>query len=72
MTVGLPHVQRIDRSDSGAIIEAISKDGCCIITNFTNQQTVDSVNQEVKPYLEADKPWKVSEALLYVSTAFHC
>ncbi len=60
--VALPQVQRIDRSDAEAIINAIIKDGCCIIKNFTDQKTVDTVNQDVKPYLEADKPWKVGQS----------
>lgn len=59
MTVSLPHVQRINRSDKDAIINAIIKDGCCIIKNFTDTETLDIVNEDVRPYLESDKPWKV-------------
>ncbi|KAL4990990.1 hypothetical protein BDW68DRAFT_174432 [Aspergillus falconensis] len=32
----VPRVQRIDRSDESAIIQAIIRDGCCIIKNFTD------------------------------------
>ncbi|KAL4799767.1 phytanoyl-CoA dioxygenase family protein [Aspergillus venezuelensis] len=58
MGIELAHVQRIDRSDASAIIQAIKQDGCCIIKNFTDVETVNKVNAETRPYLEADKPWK--------------
>ncbi|KAL2801261.1 hypothetical protein BJX66DRAFT_331431 [Aspergillus keveii] len=58
MAIGIAEVQRIDRSDESAIIGAIVQDGCCIIKNFTDVETVRTVNEEVRPYIEADKPWK--------------
>ncbi|KAL4751595.1 hypothetical protein BDW72DRAFT_192788 [Aspergillus terricola var. indicus] len=58
MAIEVPQVQRIDRSDDSAIIQAIIRDGCCIIKNFTDVNTVKKVNEETWPYLEADKPWK--------------
>ncbi|PYH45986.1 phytanoyl-CoA dioxygenase family protein [Aspergillus saccharolyticus JOP 1030-1] len=58
MAIKVSQIQRIDRSDKEAIIEAIIRDGCCIIQNFTDIATVQKVNAEVQPYLEADKPWK--------------
>ncbi|RAH74733.1 phytanoyl-CoA dioxygenase family protein [Aspergillus aculeatinus CBS 121060] len=58
MAVKIPQVQRIDRSDVNAIIQAIIQDGCCVIKNFTDAATVQRANAEVQPYLEADKPWK--------------
>ncbi|PYH84395.1 phytanoyl-CoA dioxygenase family protein [Aspergillus uvarum CBS 121591] len=58
MAVKIPKVQRIDRSEVNAIIQAIIQDGCCVIKNFTDAATVHKANAEVQPYLEADKPWK--------------
>ncbi|KAL4763862.1 phytanoyl-CoA dioxygenase family protein [Aspergillus foveolatus] len=58
MAIEVPQVQRIGRSDDLAIIQAIIRDGCCIIKNFTDVDTVKKVNEETRPYLEADKPWK--------------
>ncbi|KAL4808844.1 phytanoyl-CoA dioxygenase family protein [Aspergillus unguis] len=59
MAIEIASVQRIDRSDESAIIKAIIKDGCCcIIKNFTDHETVAKVNEETRPYIEADKPWK--------------
>ncbi len=53
-------VERIDRSDIDGIIKAIAHNGCCIVKNFTDAATVAKVNEETRPYLDADKPWKVS------------
>ncbi|KAL5343422.1 hypothetical protein BJX70DRAFT_385559 [Aspergillus crustosus] len=58
MAIGIAQVQRIDRCDEAAIIQAIFQDGCCIIKNFTDLETVEKVNEETRPYIEADKPWK--------------
>ncbi|KAL3427434.1 phytanoyl-CoA dioxygenase [Phlyctema vagabunda] len=38
-------------------IDAITKDGGCICTNFVSVETVEKANAEVKPWLDADKPW---------------
>ncbi|KAJ5301785.1 hypothetical protein N7508_006648 [Penicillium antarcticum] len=51
-------IQRIDRGDEVAIIKALIEDGCCVIKNFTDVETVTRVNAEVQPYLDQDKPWK--------------
>lgn len=59
MTVKQLPIRRIDRADVEAIIQAIIEDGCCIIKDFTDVATVMQVNEEVQPYLDADKPWKV-------------
>jgi hypothetical protein len=64
MAIGIAEVQRIDRSDESAIIGAIVQDGCCIIKNFTDVETVRTVNEEVRPYIEADKPWKVCHSTM--------
>jgi hypothetical protein len=40
------------------------QDGCCIIKNFTSVETVKKVNKEVRPYIEADKPWKVCHSTM--------
>ncbi|KAL5003718.1 hypothetical protein BDV10DRAFT_190631 [Aspergillus recurvatus] len=58
MAIEVPQVQRIDRADESAIIRAIIRDRCCIIKNFTDVDTVKKANEETRPYLEADKPWK--------------
>ncbi|KAL3477795.1 hypothetical protein BJX99DRAFT_269668 [Aspergillus californicus] len=58
MAIAIAEVQRIDRSDESAILRAIVQDGCCIIKNFTDVATVKQVNEEARPYIEADKPWK--------------
>ena len=60
MTVTKPQIQQIDRSDVQGIIKAIARDGGCVVKNFTDAETVKKVNAEAQPYLEADKPWKVS------------
>ena len=41
-------------------IEAIKRDGGCICTNFATPKDVATANAEVKPFLDADKPWQVS------------
>lgn len=53
-------LQKIDASQRAEIIEAIKRDGAVIVKNFTSQEKVDQVNAEVRPHLDADKPWKVS------------
>ena len=53
-------VERIDRSDVDGIIKAIAHNGCCIVKSFTDAATVAKVNEETRPILDADKPWKVS------------
>lgn len=40
-------------------IEAIKKDGGCICMNYVSPEEVAQANAEVKPYLDADKPWQV-------------
>jgi hypothetical protein len=64
MAVKKPSVQRIPKSDSDAIIRAIVEDGCCIIKDFTPPETVEKVNKETKPFIEADKPWVVSSIII--------
>ncbi|MAD81634.1 MAG: hypothetical protein CL912_01610 [Deltaproteobacteria bacterium] len=41
-------------------IEAIKKDGGCICTNYVSPAEVAQANAEVKPFLDADKPWQAS------------
>ena len=41
-------------------IEAIKKDGGCICTNYVSPEEVAQANVEVKPFLDADKPWQAS------------
>ncbi|KAJ5602512.1 hypothetical protein N7537_005468 [Penicillium hordei] len=58
MTMKQPQVQRIDRANVADIIQAIIDNGCCVIKNFTSAETINNVNAEAQPYLDADKPWK--------------
>ena len=52
-------IRKVDRSNANEICQAIIADGCCIITNFTDAETVGKVNAETKPFLDDDKPWEV-------------
>lgn len=54
----VPSLKRIDVSDRDKIIESIKENGCAIIKNFTTKAIVDQVNEETRPYLDKDKPWK--------------
>jgi hypothetical protein len=64
MALGKPNVKRIPRYDLEGIVRAIEEDGCCIIKNFTTPETVEKVNKETKPFIEADKPWIVSSCVV--------
>jgi hypothetical protein len=63
-SIGETAVRRIDHSNVSEIIKAIFQSGCGIITNFTDAETVSRVNEETRPYLDADKPWEVRCPLL--------
>src|ERR1051326_4715732 len=39
-----------------AFINAIERDGCVIIQNFTDMETLAKANSEVQPYLDAEEP----------------
>lgn len=54
----VPCLKRIDASEHEALKQCLRENGCAIIKNFTSPSTVDQVNAETRPYLEADKPWK--------------
>lgn len=47
-------VQRIAR-EAGleAFIDAIKKDGCVVIKDFTDLESLEAANKEVQPYLDA-------------------
>jgi hypothetical protein len=70
MTVTLPTIQRLERSDTEGVMNAIIKDGCCVVKGFADADTISTVNREVQPYLEADKPWKVRPPRLVTRTPF--
>lgn len=53
-----PPLQRIHRSEVDKIIQAIIDDGGVIIKNFATPEAVERVNEDTRPYLDADKPWK--------------
>lgn len=54
-----PSLQRVEFTDFEKVVAAIEKDGAVILQNFTTPEVVERVNDEVKSYLDADKPWKV-------------
>ncbi|KAF1986103.1 phytanoyl-CoA dioxygenase family protein [Aulographum hederae CBS 113979] len=54
----VPELQRIDFNDTRAIIEAIKKDGGVIAENYTSLEDLEKVNNDTRPYLDADRPWK--------------
>lgn len=58
-----PSLQRIHRSEVDKIIQAIVDDGGLIIKNFATPESVERVNADTKAFLEADKPWKVSNPI---------
>jgi hypothetical protein len=63
-SVETPKLQYIERSQVDKIIQAIVDDGGVVIKNFTTVEAVDQVNKDAKPYLDADKPWKVGCLIL--------
>lgn len=71
MAVKQPQVQRIDRADVAGIVQAIINDGCCVIKNFTSVETINKINLEAQPYIEVDKPWKVSRVKLPLKMCVH-
>lgn len=56
-----PSIQRLPYSAPRAdFISALKKDGCVIIQNFTNLDTLAQAQREVRPYLDGeDKGSKV-------------
>lgn len=55
-----PQLQRIPvDAPIEEFIEAIKKDGGCICTGYVTAEDVAAANAEVKPFLDADKPWQV-------------
>lgn len=49
----IPRLSRADPLDE--FVTALEQKGCVIITDFTNKETVDQANAEVKPWLDAQK-----------------
>ncbi|EED21074.1 phytanoyl-CoA dioxygenase family protein [Talaromyces stipitatus ATCC 10500] len=45
-------------SNAQAVINALIKDGGVIIRNLLSQEVLDQIEKDVRPYIEADKPWK--------------
>lgn len=57
----VPCLQYIEKTDVDKIIAALVQDGGVVIKNFTTPGKVDQVNADTnKPYLDADRPWNVS------------
>lgn len=49
----MPSIQRLLRSEPlSSFVEALERDGCVIVKDFTDAQTVEQANEEVKPWLE--------------------
>lgn len=49
-------VPRLSRADDiEKFVAALEKSGCVIINDFTDQETVDKANAEVKPWLDSQK-----------------
>jgi hypothetical protein len=40
-------------------IDAIKRDGGCICMNYVTPEEIAQANAEVKPFLDADKPWQI-------------
>ena len=55
--MGTPkHIQRLKHSEGlEKFIEALEQDGGVIIEDFTDVETVDQANAEVKPWIEKQK-----------------
>ncbi|KAE8454313.1 hypothetical protein EG329_005238 [Mollisiaceae sp. DMI_Dod_QoI] len=54
-----PTLQRIPvDAPIEVFIETIKKDGGCICTNYVSPEDIATANAEVKPFLDADKPWQ--------------
>jgi hypothetical protein len=57
-------------------IKAIERDGCVIIQNFTDLETLAKANSEVQPYLDAEEPASTVGGrqllLRYTECQFNC
>lgn len=52
-----PSIQRIDYfAPKDVFIKALEQDGCVIVTNFTNPETLALAQKEVQPYLDNNEP----------------
>ena len=50
-------IRRIPRTaDLTDFIAALEEDGCVIVTDFTDQETLKQAQQEVQPYLDSKGP----------------
>lgn len=48
-----PRIQRIQRSAPlSRFIEALEKDGCVIVSDFTDESTLRQADEEIRPWLE--------------------
>lgn len=63
-SVEKPSLQRIPvDAPIEVFIEAIKKDGGCICVNYVSPEDIAAANAEVKPFLDADKPWQVGRTI---------
>ncbi|KAL1858606.1 hypothetical protein Plec18170_002807 [Paecilomyces lecythidis] len=52
------HEFEADPSNTDAVVKALIQDGGVVIRNVVSQATLDQIEKDTRPYLEADKPWK--------------
>ncbi|KAF9894233.1 hypothetical protein FE257_007735 [Aspergillus nanangensis] len=57
MTAAL-HEVASDVSNTDAAVAALIQDGGVVIRGLLSQETLDTIEQDVRPFLNADKPWK--------------
>ncbi|KAL6245059.1 hypothetical protein RBB50_007834 [Rhinocladiella similis] len=59
-----PRIQRIQRSAPlSRFIEALEKDGCVIVSDFTDESTLRQADEEIRPWLEHEDDGAVVGAL---------
>ncbi|OCK75282.1 PhyH-domain-containing protein [Lepidopterella palustris CBS 459.81] len=59
-----PVLRRLSRnSPTASFIEALETDGCVVVQNFTDQETLAKAQREVQPYLDVDEPASLVGAL---------
>jgi hypothetical protein len=48
-------VQRLSRAATlSSFIDALERDGCVIVTDFTDKATLEQADQEIRPWLEEE------------------
>lgn len=66
-----PQIQRLKRSAPLSLfIEALEKDGCVIISDFTDESTLRQADEEIRPWLEHEDEGAVVGGRLLIHLAF--